>query len=59
MKKNAQKSGLTSEQISADIEKFLDDGGKIEKIPRGVTSGQEAKYGRSIEARDAKPKQNS
>lgn len=59
MKKSAQKTGLTSEQINADIEKFLDDGGKIEKIPRGVTSGQEIKYGRSIEARDAKPKQSN
>jgi hypothetical protein len=44
MKKTAANSNRTSDQIDTDVEAFLKQGGKIEKINNGVSGYQQSKH---------------
>lgn len=44
MKKAATQDNRTSDQIDTDIEAFLKQGGKIDKIDNGVSGYQQSKH---------------
>jgi hypothetical protein len=44
MKKSAATGNRTSDQIDTDVEAFLKQGGKIEKIDNGVSGYQQSKH---------------